>query len=110
MGERVTFESRLKPVKRRQVIQLYREGKKVPEIMEATGVARSTIYWLLREEGVQTRKKSGPKPDERVIFGNTEAVAALERVVAEQQARILAQEREIGRLKERLKAGGMSQR
>lgn len=105
----MSFEPKLKPATRKRVIDLYRAGAKVPDITEETGVSRSTVYWLLKEQGVQTRKKPGPRtglgasdslvspPD----VGST--IEPLLAVIAEQQEKLLEQERRIGQLQEQLK-------
>lgn len=95
----MTFNSRLKPAVSKRVIDLYRKGAKVADITEETGVARSTIYWLLKDQGVQTRKKPGPKPPPNL----DPTVEHLLGVIAEQQERLLLQERTIGQLEQRLR-------
>ncbi len=34
------------------VVRMYREGATLAQITEATGVARSSIYWVLRKHGI----------------------------------------------------------
>lgn len=67
------------------IIQMYREGKKTKEITDATGVGRSTIYYILGEQNVRTNRKSGPRPSlpdpeyQSLLERLTERVIELER-------------------------------
>lgn len=78
------------------IIQLYREGKKTKEITDATGVGRSTIYYILGEQNVRTNRKSGPRPK----LPDEEYQSLLEKLMA----RVIELERENAVLLERLRA------
>ncbi|MDQ4145288.1 MAG: helix-turn-helix domain-containing protein [Actinomycetota bacterium] len=42
----------LDPEAEAEVVRLYRDGATLAEITEATGVARSSIYWVLRKHDI----------------------------------------------------------
>ena len=46
---------------RERIIEMYRAGKKTADITKETGASRSTIYFVLREEGVVPHRRSGPR-------------------------------------------------
>lgn len=46
---------------REQIIDLYREGARTADITAVTGIARSSIYSVLHQEGVKPTRKSGPR-------------------------------------------------
>lgn len=99
------FEGKVAPATKKRVIDMYRQGKKVGSIMDETGVARSSIYWILREQGVQVRQKSGPKPTGAVGAAGQDVIDALHEVIESQRQRIIELAEEIGALKAQLKAG-----
>lgn len=57
---------------KRRVVQLYQQGKKTAEITEATGVGRSSIYFLLQQAGVRpSRQRGGGAVQEEPIQAKT---------------------------------------
>src|SRR5690349_7067755 len=54
---------------RRQIVELYRQSKKTAEITAQTGAARSTIYFVLKEEGVVPSRRSGRRHDVSIPRG-----------------------------------------
>jgi len=84
------------PVKQR-IIEMYRQGKKAREITEETGVGRSTIYYILSQQGVRTNRRSGPRP-ELPELGDDEYQSLVQRLID----RVAELERECGELRGRL--------
>lgn len=52
----------LDPKTREQIIKLHRDGKKVRDIEDRTGVARSSIYYVLDQEGIKPGRSKGGGP------------------------------------------------
>ncbi len=68
------------------VIRMYRDGATLAQITEATGVARSSIYWVLRKHGItpdrlRSRSTSPPPPE-----GTTVGADVVEWIIAETQS------------------------
>jgi orotate phosphoribosyltransferase-like protein len=99
------FEAQVAPSTKKKVVDLYRKGAKVGDIVDETGVARSSVYWILRDQGVQVRQKSGPKPSGAVDAVHQETLDALHEVIESQRAKIIELAEEVGLLKAQLKAG-----
>jgi hypothetical protein len=99
------FEAQVAPSTKKKVVDLYRKGAKVGDIVDETGVARSSVYWILRDQGVQVRQKSGPKPSGAVDGAHQETLDALHEVIESQRAKIIELAEEVGLLKAQLKAG-----
>jgi len=98
-------DSKVATATKKRVIDLYRKGAKVGDITEETGVARSSIYWILRDQGVQVRQKSGPKPTGAIGGEGQDVIDALHEVIESQRTRIIELAEEIGALKAQLRAG-----
>lgn len=47
------------PVTRERVLQMYQAQRPIREIVDATGVARGTIYFLIKSEGITPARYSG---------------------------------------------------
>ena len=41
-----------------EVLNLYRQGRKLTQITQATGIPRSTIYYILNREGIRPNRNS----------------------------------------------------
>lgn len=91
----------LDPKTRERVIKLYREGKKTAAITEATGVPRSTIYYLLDQEGITPRRIGGPRTTEKPPLDASDK-EMLEWAVA----RITELDKEVGSLRDTLSRAG----
>jgi orotate phosphoribosyltransferase-like protein len=98
------FEAQVAPATKKKVVDLYRKGTKVGDIVDETGVARSSVYWILRDQNVQVRQKSGPKP-KGAVSEDSATVDALHEVIESQRQRIIELAEEVGHLKALLKAG-----
>jgi hypothetical protein len=79
---------------KQQIIDLYRQGKRTADITEATGAPRSTIYYLLQQEGITPRRRGGPRTTERPPLDADDA-QKLEWAIA----RITELDQEIDRMK-----------
>lgn len=64
----------------------YQAGERIADIIEATGVSRSHLYWVLRRRGI--------KAGRRAPQGEVDVASLLERLAAA--------EREVGRLQAEL--------
>jgi hypothetical protein len=87
---------------RTQIIDMYKAGKKTAEITKATGAPRSSIYFVMNEEGVTPTRKSGPRSrgtvprgfdldpveHQRLLDWALERVIEQEHVIAELQVRL----------------------
>jgi AcrR family transcriptional regulator len=76
------------PTVRNEVVRLYKAGVRLADITEQTGLARPSIYWVLRSEGQQPNRQ-----DRGDTVGVKELLEALRQV-----------EQENGRLKSELEA------
>lgn len=74
-----------------KVVQMYEDGAKLKDITEATGVPRSSIYWLLQKAGADPNRQGT-----RRAVGDNEAVRAS---LQWAMRRIEEQAEEIGQLK-----------
>jgi transposase-like protein len=72
-----------------RVVELYLSGAKLNEILDATGVIRPTVYWILEKRGIKPSRQRA-KPAEV----NTDHLLQ----------RLDAQARQIGHLEEQLAA------
>lgn len=86
---------------RKKVIEMYRAGKKTADITAATGVPRSTIYFVLREAEITPRRQRGHR---RGPIGTELTPAEHTKLLDWALARVTDLERENGQLRERLRA------
>lgn len=75
---------------RTKVVEMYLAGQKTAAITEETGVPRSTIYWILQQQGVQPQRLG-----KRAPAASEQARETLEWCMT----RILDQERQIATLR-----------
>lgn len=78
---------------RAQIVNMYRSGAKTAEISAETGAQRSTIYFVLSEEGVTPNRKAAPH-----VTGMTDHGSLLDWALT----RVVELEKECARLTERL--------
>jgi len=67
----------LDPQNEEEVVRLYRDGATLAEITEATGVARSSIYWVLRKHDItpdRLRSKLTALPGAEAVTMGSEQV------------------------------------
>lgn len=94
----MTFEPKIDKATKERIVEMWRDGKKVPAITAETGVSKSSIYYILSKLEVTPRRKPGPKPNVDAL-----EVPALLEIIREKDELILRQQEEIGRLKERVR-------
>jgi hypothetical protein len=88
------------PATRAKVIDLYRAGKRVRDITDETGVAKSSLYYVLRQAGItpnQRPSRAAPLID-RDLLGQVSDPDTGSRLVDDLLRRIAELEREVGRL------------
>jgi DNA-binding IclR family transcriptional regulator len=57
-----------------KVIDLYKQNTKLSEIIEQTGVPRSTVYWMLRQHGVKLTRQPGVVREAATVEGWLEVI------------------------------------
>lgn len=89
------------------MVAAYRAGEKVTAIEERFGVGRSTLYHILRREGVtpqRSRRQVEAASGDARLAGLAELIAHQDGLIAELQETNAAQARRIAKLERALKA------
>lgn len=90
---------------REKIVEMYRAGKKTAEITKATGAARSSIYFVLTEEGVTPTRQRSPKPATVLPSGREITPSEHTRLLDWALTRVTELENENGSLRERIRTG-----
>lgn len=89
-----------------QIISLYQAGERLIEITRQTGVPRATIYWVLRRNGIHPNRATKPSSESMSVHEVLDRLMASEREVATLQERLAVAQRTIEMLSGQLTQAG----